>query len=249
MAGEVTEGEAGIEWVTIPGGEFMMGSNYGYDDEKPVHRVRVRTFQMSRTEVTVAQYRACVRAGACTEPDTGRYCNWGKSGRDNHPINCVDWNQAKAFAKWAGGRLPTEAEWEYAARSGGKAWKYPWGNEKASCARAVMAVKPNTGYGCSKERTWPVCSKPKGNTVQGLCDMVGNVSEWCEDWYHGSYRGAPSDSSALGRFLSPFRVGSTRVDRGGSWESIATFCGSARRDSYPPDVRLIDLGFRVARSM
>ena len=238
----VSAGKAGIEWVTIPGGSFMMGSEGGDSDEKPVHRVTVMSFEMAKTEVTVGQYKACVDAGACAKPDTGReYCNWGVSGRENHPINCINWAQAQAFAEWAGGRLPTEAEWEYAARSGGAERKYPWGDEEPSCERAVMY---GGGWGCGKDSTWPVCSKPKGNTGQGLCDMAGNVWEWVQDWYHGSYEGAPGDGSA---WESP--AGSIRVVRGGSWYSLdARSLRAADRVNVDPAFRLGDLGFRLARS-
>ena len=119
-----------LDWVQIPGGTFQMGSASGDDDEQPVHTVGVAGFKMMKSEVTVGQYRKCVDAGSCTAPDTGEDCNWN-TGREDHPVNCVDWNQAQAFAVWAGGRLPTEAEWEYAARSGGKARTYPWGDESA----------------------------------------------------------------------------------------------------------------------
>jgi formylglycine-generating enzyme required for sulfatase activity len=186
-----------------------MGTNSGFSNEKPVHRVRIKTFWMAKSEVTVAQYRRCVRAGRCSKPRTGKHCNWGKGGRGQHPVNCVDWKQARSFSRWAGGRLPSEAQWEYAARSGGKSWKYPWGNAKASCARAVMPG--SGGWGCGKKRTWPVCSKPRGNSRQGLCDLAGNVCEWVRDRWHGSYQGAPTDGSAWVSGSS-----SLRVLRGGS---------------------------------
>lgn len=186
-----------------------MGSNSGRDKEKPMHGVKVGTFRMSKTEVTVAQYRACVKAGRCTKPNTGKYCNWGKARRGAHPVNCVDSRQSRAFCRWAGGRLPSEAEWEYAARSGGKDWKYPWGDEAATCYRTVMDRR---GIGCGKKRTWPVCSKTAGNTSQGLCDMAGNVQEWTEDCWHDNYSGAPSDGSAWTKNCSS----TFRVIRGGS---------------------------------
>jgi len=247
--GAITGGKAGIKWVKIPGRTFMMGSDNSdaYKDEKPVHRVRVSGFQMAKTEVTVAQYRACVKARACTKPKSGKYCNWGKSGRDDHPINCVDWNQAVAFSKWAGGRLPTEAEWEYAARSGGKDRKYPWGDAKATCRYAVMDDKRTTGSagsetdGCGGNRTWPVCSKTRGNTTQGLCDMAGNVWEWVHDWY-GTYKsGATTDPTGPG-------AGSHRVKRGGSWYNFARYVRAAYRPGFVPGFRGDLLGFRPVRS-
>ena len=246
-------GQAGMEWVTIAGGTFMMGSNRGDSDEKPVHRVTVSTFQMAKTEVTVGQYRACVKAGACTdhhlegyewpgqEFTKSKYCNWGKRGRDDHPINCVDWHQANAFAKWAGGRLPTEAQWEYAARGGGRDRKYPWGDAKADCSRAVMN---DGGNGCGKNSTWPVCSKTRGNTEQGLCDMAGNVWEWCRDWYGSDYYGSSPSKDPVGP-----STGSVRVIRGGSWRLFARHVRAAGRSWIDPGVRDSLLGFRPVRSI
>jgi iron(II)-dependent oxidoreductase len=219
-----------------------MGSNDGDFDEKPVHSVTVPTFKMTKTEVTVDQYGACVDAGSCSAPGTGTYCNWIKSDRGSHPINCVDWDQAQAFANWVGGRLPSEAEWEYAARSGGRDWKYPWGDEDATCERAVM--DDDGGDGCGRDSTWPVCSKPSGNTTEGLCDMAGNVFEWVQDWYHSSYDGAPTDGSAWEK-----PTGSARVIRGGSWSDYARRVRAANRSSDDPRIRYGDLGFRVARSV
>jgi len=244
-------GKAGIVWVKIPGGRFEMGSNK-YGSEKPVHTVRVRSFYMSKTEVTVGQYRKCVEAGRCTEPDTGSYCNWGKSGREDHPINCVDWGQARTFAKWVGANvdLPTEAEWEYAARSAGRKVKYAWGNQEPSCRYAVMS---DGGYGCGEERTWSVCSKKRGNTKQGLCDMSGNVWEWVLDEWHGSYSGAPSNGSQAWGDVPTCRqrcdAGSARrVSRGGSWDDDADRLRVASRDRVSPVSRRNYLGFRLRRT-
>ena len=240
--GQCIPNDTGIEWVRIPGGSFNMGSEDGDSDEMPVHIVMVPTFEMGKTQVTVDQYRACVDAGACTAPSTSEWCNWGQSDRGKHPINCVDWNQAQAFATWAGGRLPSEAEWEYAARSGGGDCKYPWGDEDATCERAVM--NDGSGYGCGRDSTWPVCSKLKGNTTHGLCDMAGNVWEWVQDWYHDSYNGAPTDGLA---WESP--TGSYRVNRGGSWYFGARSVRAAYRYYGVPRSRYGYLGFRLARSV
>jgi formylglycine-generating enzyme required for sulfatase activity len=177
-----------IDWVTIPGGSFMMGAD-DLPDAKP-HRVAVPPFQMARTPVTNAQYQACVDARGCTPP------RWGwpvAADQGSLPVVFVGWADAAQFSEWAGARLHSEAEWEYAARGAGQDRRFPWGDEQASCARAVIS---EGGDGCGKDSAWPVCSKPQGNTRQGLCDMAGNVWQWTQDWYHGSYDGAPADGSA-----------------------------------------------------
>ncbi len=220
-----------ITWVKIPGGSFMMGSN-DLSNAQPVHQVSVPSFEMLKTLVTNKQYQACVKAGACTaNEDEGQAFDG-----DDQPVVGADWNQARTFAKWVGGRLPSEAEWEYAARSAGKDYKYPWGNGDP-CSHAVIS-----GCGQNNQATAPVCSKPSGNTEQGLCDMAGNAWEWVEDWYHDSYNGAPTDGGA---WIDP--AGSFRVSRGGSWDYVASFARAAGRDSGVPSYRLYRLGFRVAR--
>ena len=231
----------GIEWVRIAGGAYRMGSADGSDDERPVHEVEVGTFEMARTETTVEQYGACVKAGACTAPrSSNKYDNWGKAGRERHPVNTVTWDHAVAFCRWAGGRLPTEAEWEYAARGRGRPVTYPWGEEKATCDRAVMN---GGGYGCGEDRTWPVCSKERGNTPEGLCDMAGNVWEWVSDWYDKGYYASSPRRSPSG----PSR-GSGRVLRGGSFGSYAAGLRVSYRNVYSPGVASVVLGFRCARS-
>jgi len=223
---------AGIEWVSIPGGSFQMGSTDGAPDEKPVHTVHVSSFEMSRSEVTVAQYRACVDAGSCLVDgltDHGS-CNWGEPGGDQHPINCVDWEQALVFARWAEGRLPSESEWKYAAR-GGQSYRYAGSNN----AGDVAWYWGNSGY-----ETHAVCGKRRNG--YGLCDMSGNVLEWVEDWYHGSYTGAPTDGAA---WLLP--TGSFRVNQGGSWDTPSGCAHVASRFKNTPGFRNIRLGFRLSR--
>jgi iron(II)-dependent oxidoreductase len=187
-----------VEWVRIGGGKFTMGADSGetgFEDAAPAREIAIKTFEMSKTVVTVEQYAECVNAGGCTEPgsaDAG--CNWGRPDRQTHPVNCVYLSQARQYARFKGARLPSEAEWEYAARSGGREQKYPWGNNEPTCDRAVMA-----GYGdvgCGTGHTMPVCSKPSGNTAQGLCDMAGNVWQWMQDRYKDSYSFAALDGSA-----------------------------------------------------
>jgi formylglycine-generating enzyme required for sulfatase activity len=236
-------GKAGIAWVRIPGGSFMMGSNDGRSNEKPVHSVRVRSFLMSKTEVTVGQYRRCVEAGRCTEPSTGYKCNWDESGREDHPINCVHWGQARTFAKWVGADvdLPTEAEWEYAAR-GGQGFKYAgsdYFDEVAWCGLN------------SRGSTHSVGTK-KANGF-GLHDMSGNVWEWTLDESHISYSGAPSDGSAWGDIptcRTRCDTGSARrVYRGGGWAGGAGGLRVADRYYHSLGYRNYDLGFRLRRTL
>ncbi|MCD6497723.1 MAG: SUMF1/EgtB/PvdO family nonheme iron enzyme [Deltaproteobacteria bacterium] len=232
-----------LTWVTIPGDTFQMGSTTGDSNEQPVHSVTVAGFEMTKSEVTVAQYGACVTAGSCTAPGTDTNCNWNDPGYEEHPVNCVDWSQAVAFCTWAGGRLPSEAEWEYAARSGGQAIEYPWGNAAATCSYAVM--DDGSGYGCGTGRTMSVCSKPAGNTTaqgQGLCDMAGNVFEWVQDDWHDDYNGAPTDGSAWEDGPSDLRG-----NRGGSFDRDAYLLRAAYRDYDDPSGQYHYLGFRCSR--
>ncbi|MCX5795614.1 MAG: formylglycine-generating enzyme family protein [Elusimicrobia bacterium] len=228
---EVVVGKAGIEWVAMPGGSFMMGADDAGADAQPPHRVAIAPFRIARTLVTNQQYQACVAAGACKAPGD---CGERFQG-DDRPVVNVDWGQAEAFSRWAGGRLPSEAEWEYASRSAGQDWRFPWGNEDASCERAAISD-------CNIDVTQPVCRRPRGNTAQGLCDMAGNAWEWVRDCYHGSYQGAPTDGSAWETPAVAFRV-----LRGGSWFSDAAHARSARRSSRAWAYRNCHLGFRPAQ--
>ena len=240
-AGDDDTGDDDSDWVAIAGGEFAMGSEQGDWDEMPVHVVGVPDFEMQRTEVTVAHYAECVAQGACTVPASGdEYHNWDAPGREQHPVNAVDWYQALHFCDWFDGRLPTEAEWEYAARSGGLEVTYPWGDEFATCDYAVM--DEGTGAGCGAFSTLEVCSIPAGNTEQGLCDMAGNVWEWVQDWYHPDYLDAPSDGSA---WEDP--EGADRVKRGGSFDFPGPLQRTTNRYYAYPPARHINLGFRCAR--
>ena len=230
----VAAGKHGIEWIRLPGGSFQMGSNEGDSDEKPVHGVQVRAFSLMKSEITVAMYKACVAAGKCSAPKTGGSCTWGEAGKEDHPVNCIDWEQARGFCSWAGGRLPSEAEWEYAA-SGGEGRKFPWGQAEATCDRAVMGGCPGN--------TQSVCSKPAGASKHGICDLAGNVWEWVEDGYHDSYTGAPQDGTAWTQSSD-----SDRVDRGGSWRGPAANLRAANRFRNDPGNRNDNLGARCVRS-
>ncbi|MBN2497462.1 MAG: formylglycine-generating enzyme family protein [Deltaproteobacteria bacterium] len=237
------DGRCLSSWIPIEGGSFEMGSpeGEGVPAEHPQHRVRVPAFEIERAEVSVAQYRRCVQAGACSPPAEASRCNWPASGREAHPINCVSHQQASQYCAWIGGRLPTEAEWEYAARSAGEQ-TYPWGAEAPSCERAVFDEPASGGDGCGAGSTRPVCSALAGLSAQGLCDLAGNVYEWVADAYHPSYEGAPEDGSA---WLEPDE--GMRVRRGGAYDSAADTLRAAYRNSAVPAMPVSSSGLRCAR--
>ena len=243
--------------VRIPAGKFWMGCNSRVDkkceaDEKPYHEVYVNEYYIDRHEVTFGEHAKCVRAGKCEASHVYDGECWvyndskweqGELPRtflgDAHPVVCVDWHQADAYCRWADKRLPTEAEWEKAAR-GTAGRKFPWGNDDATCSRAVMH---DGGHGCGKQRTWPVCSKPKGNSPYGLCDMAGNVWEWVADWYDsGYYKSSPSRNPA-----GP-SSGSSRVLRGGSRSVNERNLRASSRLGNPPDSTVDYFGFRCVSS-
>lgn len=213
--------------VSVPAGEFLMGCNEEddsectEDDEKPQRKVNVPAFRIDRTEVTVEAYRRCFDAKRCSVPDTkGRgSCNWDRAGYEKHPINCIDWNQAEAFCAWAGKRLPTEAEWEKAAR-GTDGRVYPWG-----ATWDITRANVYESYDGYKD-TAPVGSFPAGASPYGALDMAGNVWEWTADWY---------------------RNGETRSLRGGSWVDLPRRARSSRRLGTVPITRLDDIGVRCAQ--
>jgi hypothetical protein len=176
---------------------------------------------LDQTEVTVSAYAMCDDPG-CTAPVIGTWCNWGVAGREQHPVNCVDWYQATAYCAWSGGRLPTEAEWEFAATNAGTTTE-PWGSGAATCSVAIMNDGSGTD-GCGQDRTWPVCSKPAGNTKAGHCDLAGNVWEWTST-----------------------ESGSIRVFRGGGWLFDSSGVGAAARLVFAPSGRDSNLGFRCLR--
>jgi len=232
-----------MTWISIQGSGFEMGSTQGHPNERPIHTVTVPTFEMTKSQITVAQYDECVSLGPCTPPGTGwDVCNSEEPGLENHPVNCVDWFQAVEFCSWVGGRLPTEAEWEYGATSGGQTTEFPWGVEIPTCDYVVM--DDGGGAGCGTGRTMPVCSKPLGETDQGLCDMAGNVWEWVRDCYHDSYDGAPDDGSA---WEDPETE--SRVFRGGAFNATVPYdLRAAVRSFIGPSYYYDFLGFRCART-
>lgn len=233
-----------IEMVLIPGGRFDMGSNMGEPNEIPVHTVTVSDFEMAETEVTLAQYEMCVDQGGCTASGVQEdACSWGMADWGDRPINCLGWMQASEFCAWAGMRLPSEAEWEYAARNGGETVIYPWGDEPATCDVAVMASADDVPVpGCGAGTILPVCSIPEGNTAHGLCDMAGNVHEWVQDNYVDSYKNTPVDGTA---FEDP--TIEERVFRGGSYVYADPLLLRTTSRKFAELSGFVNLGFRCAR--
>ena len=229
----------GMVMVYVPAGEFEMGSNDGDSDEQPVHTVALDAFWMDRTEVTNDQYRDCVEAGECEAPLT---CSWGEptyedASKADHPVVCVDWHGAAAYCEWAGGRLPTEAEWEYAAR-GTSGSRYPWGDAAPRCDLANCWGQDG---GCVGE-TAPVGSYVDGASWCGALDLAGNVWEWAADWYDAEYYGVSPSRNPRGPSSGEFRV-----VRGGSWNDGPDNARSAGRCRYDPGDPFDGLGFRCAR--
>ena len=244
------------EMVSVPAGRFFMGCNEEVDtecdnDEKPGRQFSVDAFKIDKTEVTVEQFAQCVNDGTCSsqgltmpyykykeQSEFSWACNWGKGGRESHPINCLDWNQAKTYCGWVGKRLPTEAEWEKAAR-GTDGRKYPWGNRGYGSAGQVANIGDETakrsqpswaiaeGYNDGFYGTAPVGSFPAGASPYGAFDMVGNVWEWTADWYNKEQK---------------YRSG-----RGGGWSSQPRRARASHHDWGKPDIRGGDLGIRCAQ--
>jgi formylglycine-generating enzyme required for sulfatase activity len=213
------------------------------------------TLCIDKTEVTVAAYSKCVDAQACTLASPtptgngakdaviaklGPLCNANKKDRQRHPVNCIDWAQASAYCTWVNGRLPSEAEWELAAR-GDDARTYPWGDEPPT-AKRVNACGPECAAMFKRtlgskfapmytstdgfEGTGPVGSFPAGASPAGALDMAGNVGEWVTDW---------------------FEVNKRRVFRGGGWDQTApSGLAITRRDAAPPEIKSVIVGFRCA---
>ena len=262
----------------IPAGTFQMGSDDGEANEKPMHTVAVSSFYLSKYEVTVAEFRVFIEASAYrTDAEkegssygyegtewkqiTGR--NWrhdpeGKLGQDNHPVINVSWNDAQAYIQWLGQknghtyRLPTEAEWEYAAGNGSRHTKYSWGNSDVA-GRKGGNVADETGKKSFSDWTifdgytdGFVFTAPVGSFDPndfGLFDITGNVWEWCSDWYNADYyKSSPSKNPAGAS------SGSARVFRGGSWYDYPQVCRVAFRNGLTPGDRGSFLGFRLART-
>jgi iron(II)-dependent oxidoreductase len=213
--------------VLVPGGKFSMGAGDGDPDEAPNHQVSVDAFYIDAQEVTIGHYKKFMEATGHQPP-----LYWQPElDRPEDPVAGVSWEDAAAYASWAGKRLPTEAEWEYAARGGSMGGKYPWGDT------------PDTGYANFKSfGILPVKSlKPNG---YGIYDMLGNVWEWCSDWYDSAYY----DSSARENPRGP-ASGTHKVLRGGAWYCDAREVRVSNRFYSLPDAKSYNVGFRCVKSV
>ena len=247
------------DMVRIVGGRGWLGCVDGRDThcapgESPGRWVDVVEFWMDRHEVRVADYRLCVQAGACSNaglrlpvwfggeehPEFAWSCNWGRFGRDDHPINCVSWFQARAYCSWLGKRLPTDAEWEKAARGAESQRIYPWGDEDITIGPARANLLDQSargrfldqyiypGFQDGAPATAPVASYPSGATPTGLVDLIGNVEEWTADW---------SDEAQGWRSI-----------KGASWHRFVTLGRISNRYWSPADGHPDYGGFRCVRT-
>ncbi len=239
----------------LPVDTFIMGAQSDdpdapfYDaeadaDESPPHRVRLSPFWMHRHEVSVEQFRWCVRAGACDGDDieqSGGYFNYGREHRESHPANGVTWFGARDYCAWIGGRLPTEAEWEFAARGGRAQRRYPWDPPvEPTCEHAVFGG--GTGGRCGIDSTSEIAYYPPlgENRVSWTEQMAGNVWEWTADWY-------AEDAYAHAAEVDPRgpATGVGRVQRGGGWgETDVAALRTTFRAQMDPAMKLADIGFR-----
>jgi len=241
------------EMLTIPSGRFRMGSTDGAESEKPVHVAEIDSFLMDSTLVTNRHFQQFVLAtGYLTEAERNG-CGWGYDGTEyrdierldwrtyssddrlDHPVVMVSWNDADEFAKWVGKRLPTEAEWEYVARGGIDDTLYPWGNDlpdgtQCNFARNPDSIPPTTGV------------RAFGPNRFGIYDLVGNVWQYCSDWFD-------ENSYSLDLISNPTgpAIGQYKVRRGGSWNVIQAFrLRCSNRGACAPSMSAPNMGFRCA---
>jgi serine/threonine-protein kinase len=249
----------GMTMVYVPGGTFQMGSTDeqiayavdlcvadgidcegSYTEEQPAHTVTLDSFLIDQTEVTNGQYALCVADGACEEP---AYADDPAYNGDDYPVVGVSWYDAEDYCAWAGGRLPTEAEWEYAAR-GSEGPIFPWGDEfdgtrlnfcDAHCSYDHRNLDWDDGY----EWTSPVRSYENGASWAQALDMAGNAWEWIADWYGEDYYSISPTNNPTGP-----EGGEHRVVRGGSWVTLATSMRAAHRGRDNPADPSEFVGFR-----
>lgn len=224
--------------VDIPEGDFMMGrdGNEALEDERPGHRVWLDAFTIEANEVTTGQYALFLSKGNRSVP-----WQWETVDLTQHadrPVIGVSWNDAQAYCSWKGKRLPTEAEWEKAAR-GTDGRKYPWGNEVPTNEYANFALGARFSY---SQVLFPVASYEKGKSPYGVYQMAGNVYEWVQDWYATNYYEASPARNPQGPAQGQFKV-----VRGGSWSDLPKYLLTYSRFKLPPGTRNSYTGFRCAR--
>ena len=244
----------------IPGGEFIRGSDrpsINEDTQKEIHdetpqmNISVSAFLMDETEVTYSAYQECFKAGAC--PKAGP--NYRNYDGPQMPMLGANWFAARDFCRWKGKRLPTEAEWEKAAR-GDNGDLYPWGNEPADCKKAVIkenTFKENEGKGCGTGKTWDVKTRPSYR--YGLYDMAGNSWEWVNDWYSESYTecgrecaGKNPKGPCGGSDSCPGHK--EKIVKGGSWWWTSEYAAASnRRPHFPANKPFHHFGFRCAKDI
>lgn len=232
--------------VSYAGGRFRMGNIRGAADEKPVRRVSVAPFLLDEREVTAGDYAACVASGNCPRDGyvSGRdnpACNIDNPGREGHPANCVSWAAAKAFCASKARRLPTEIEWEYAAR-GAAGRAHPWGDAAPDCERCGIG-----GWSCG-QGTVPTGTRSAGATPEGVFDLCGNVMEWVADWYAPDAYRTSAKRAPAGPDEGTMRVLRGAVRGRSGWVPTASpdALEATVRSAAPPDSRLPTLGFRCA---
>lgn len=244
----------GIEMILIPAGEFSMGLDDGLGDERPAHAVYLDSFYIDQTETTVAQYQACVEAGACELPQRldcctefpDAYIAWPDYYEDesfaDYPVIFLRWLDADAYCDWRGARLPTEAEWEKAAR-GQLGGVYPWGDEEPRPGLLNFYWPPGTFDARPLYTTSPVGSYPEGASPYGVLDMAGNVYEWVADWYASDYYANSPYENPQGPLEGFFKV-----SRGGSFFNQAFRQRAIGRNNawLPVDSFHFDGGVRCA---
>ena len=229
--------------VLISAGEFMMGCDetnpleFCYSDEMPLHAVYLDAFYIDKYEVTNAEYRACVADGACPLPRSLRSRTRGGYFTsplwDDYPVIEVSWFNATTYCAWAGKRLPSEAEWEKAARGSQDTRLFPWGNWPANCDLANR-------IDCVGDTTW-VHRYPNGASPYGVLQMTGNIIEWVNDWFQADYY-------AVSPYLNPPGpvTGTYKVMRGGSWDVAGRWSRVAYRERHYPSSRENYYGIRCA---
>ncbi|MBT6629735.1 MAG: SUMF1/EgtB/PvdO family nonheme iron enzyme [Gemmatimonadetes bacterium] len=229
--------------IEIPSGSFLMGSETGLAGESPLHVVNLSTFWIDSVEVTGAEYAVCVRENACATPGEQPDCNFGLTERDDHPINCVDYDGASDFCGWAGKRLPTEAEWEKTARGPNDERRSPWGDEDPTFLVLQDPSLRLLNYNNLLGSTAAVGEFPDGASPYAVHDLAGNVMEWVSDWYNPEYYGVSPLLDPQGP-----SSGQQRVARGGHYLAIRDVATVSVRNRVQPDSREPVLGFRCARS-